>query len=74
MVYPWRYRTSDHNVNGIKMKEDKFSYRQALVMGGGMMTGLGVGFFLLQSMGGLAFVGSLMAGIGLGLLFSAIIK
>jgi len=56
------------------MKEDKFSYRQALVMGGGMMTGLGVGFLLLPSMGGLAFIGSLMAGIGLGLLFSAIIK
>ncbi len=56
------------------MSKNKLNHRQALAMGGGMMTGLGVGFFLLQSMGGLAFVGSLMAGIGLGLLFSAIIK
>ena len=56
------------------MSKNEFNHRQALAMGGGMMTGLGVGFFLLQSMGGLAFVGSLMAGIGLGLLFSAIIK
>jgi len=46
------------------MSKNEFNHRQALAMGGGLMTGLGLGFFLLQTMGG----------IGIGLLLSAIIK
>lgn len=56
------------------MSKNEFNHRQALAMGGGLMTGLGLGFFLLQTMGGLVFVGSIIGGIGIGLLLSAIIK
>ena len=42
-----------------------------LIMGGTTMIGLGVGFFLLE-ISSLAFVGSLMTGIGLGLLIAPI--
>jgi len=40
-------------------------------VGGGLLLGLGVGFFFLQ-VSPLAFVGSLLAGLGLGLLVAAI--
>ena len=39
--------------------------------GGGFMLGLGVGFFVLKPLGALAFVGSILAGIGLGLIVAA---
>ena len=48
-----------------KNKMDKSSW----VIGGGAMLGIGVGFFLLH-ISALYFVGSTMAGIGLGLLLS----
>jgi hypothetical protein len=42
-------------------------------IGGGVVLGLGVGlFFLPQS--GLAFVGSLLGGLGLGLIITAVIS
>ena len=41
-------------------------------VGGGVLLGLGVGFFFLQE-SALAFVGSLIGGIGLGLMVAAII-
>ena len=42
-------------------------------VGGGLMLGLGVGFFFLPE-SALAFVGSLLAGLGLGLIIAAIIS
>lgn len=52
------------------MKEDKSSW----AIGGGVMLGLGIGFIMLQMYGGLAFVGSLIGGVGLGLILSAMIS
>ena len=40
-------------------------------IGGGLMIGIGVGFFFLPN--ALAFVGSILAGLGLGLVTTAII-
>ena len=42
-------------------------------IGGGLLAGLGVGFFFLQQ-SGLAFVGSLLAGLGIGLVIASIIS
>jgi hypothetical protein len=49
-------------------KEDKSTW----AIGGGLLLGLGVGFFFLQ-VSALAFVGSILAGLGLGLLMTSII-
>jgi len=48
---------------------DKSTY----AIGGGLLLGLGVGFFFLQ-VSPLAFVGSILAGLGLGLLVTSIIS
>jgi len=53
-----------------KCCEDKGSW----AIGGGVMLGLGVGFIILPIYGGLAFVGSLIGGVGLGLILSAMIS
>jgi hypothetical protein len=50
-------------------KEDKSTW----AVGGGLLIGLGVGFFFLPE-SALAFVGSMLAGLGLGLLIAAIIS
>lgn len=50
-------------------KEDKGSW----AIGGGLMLGLGAGFFLLQT-SALYFVGCIMAGLGLGLILAALIS
>jgi hypothetical protein len=42
-------------------------------VGGGVLLGLGVGFFFLQK-SALAFVGCILAGIGLGLFVTAILS
>ena len=42
-------------------------------IGGGLLIGLGVGFFFLQE-SALAFVGSILAGIGLGLLIASFLS
>ncbi len=42
------------------------------VVGGGLLVGLGVGFFFLPD--ALAFVGSLLAGLGLGLVLAPLVK
>jgi hypothetical protein len=47
--------------------------KSAWAVGGGLLMGLGVGFFFLQG-SPLAFVGSLLAGLGLGLLIAAILS
>ena len=49
------------------MAKEKSSW----AVGGGTLLGLGVGLFLLPD--GLAFAGSLIAGIGIGLIASSII-
>jgi len=49
-------------------KQDKSSW----AVGGGLLVGLGAGFFFLPN--ALAFVGSLIGGLGLGLLAAAIIS
>ena len=49
-------------------KDDKSTW----AIGGGLLLGLGVGFFFLQA-SALAFVGCIIAGLGLGLLITSII-
>ena len=50
-------------------KEDKSSW----AAGGGVLLGIGVGFFFLPD-SPMAFVGSLLAGLGLGLMITSIIS
>ena len=50
-------------------EEDKSTW----AIGGGLLLGLGVGFFFLQQ-SALAFVGSMIGGLGLGLLVTSIIS
>ena len=47
--------------------------RSMWAMGGGLMLGLGVGFFYLQT-SVLAFVGSILAGLGVGLIVTAVLS
>lgn len=42
-------------------------------IGGGLLIGLGVGFFFLKA-SALAFVGSMLAGLGLGLMVTSILS
>lgn len=51
------------------IKDDKSTW----ATGGGVLVGIGVGFFFLPT-SPLAFVGSIMAGLGLGLIVTAIIS
>lgn len=53
----------------IVKKDDKSTW----ATGGGLLVGVGVGFFFLQT-SALAFVGSILAGLGLGLIITAIIS
>jgi hypothetical protein len=50
-------------------KEDKSTW----AIGGGLLLGLGVGFFFLKE-SALVFVGCLIAGLGLGLLITSILS
>lgn len=50
-------------------KEDRSTW----AVGAGLLIGLGVGFFLLKQ-SALAFVGSTLAGLGFGLLMTAILS
>ncbi len=50
-------------------KDDKSTW----AIGGGVLIGIGVGFFFLQ-VSPLAFVGSILAGLGLGLVLTSIIS
>ncbi len=50
-------------------KNDKSSW----ATGGGLLMGMGVGFFFLQT-SPLAFVGCILAGLGLGLMATALIS
>ena len=53
----------------INKKNDKSTW----AVGGGILIGIGVGFFFIQK-SALAFVGSMLAGLGLGLLITALIS
>ena len=50
-------------------KDDKSTW----AIGGGILIGIGVGFFFLQT-SPLAFVGSILVGLGIGLMITAIIS
>jgi len=50
-------------------KDDKSTW----AIGGGVLIGIGVGFFFLQK-SPLAFVGSMLAGLGIGLVITAVIS
>ena len=52
-----------------KKNDDKSTW----AIGGGVLIGIGVGFFFLQE-SPLAFVGSMLIGLGLGLMITAIIS
>jgi hypothetical protein len=52
---------------------DKRTDRSTWTIGGGVILGLGVGLFFLPH-SALAFVGSLLGGLGLGLMITAIIS
>ncbi|WP_163710148.1 hypothetical protein [Mangrovibacterium lignilyticum] len=52
-----------------KNKEDKSTW----AIGGGLLAGLGIGFFFLQT-SVLAFVGCIIAGLGIGLILTSIIS
>ena len=50
-------------------KDDKSTW----AIGGGLLMGIGVGFFFLQQ-SPLAFVGSILVGLGIGLVLTALIS
>ncbi|UPW19689.1 hypothetical protein M0C34_05250 [Agarivorans sp. TSD2052] len=52
---------------------DSIKDRSTWAIGGGTLVGLGIGFFFLQH-SALAFIGSLIAGLGFGLLVTAILS
>ena len=52
---------------------DKKNDKSTWAVGGGLLIGIGVGFFFLQE-SPLAFVGSLLAGLGMGLVITALIS
>ena len=54
------------------MSNEKYN-KSGWAIGGGILLGLGVGFFFLQT-NVLAFVGSILAGLGLGLILVPIIE
>ena len=51
-------------------QEDKSTW----AIGGGVLLGVGVGFFFLKASGVLAFVGSILCGLGMGLIITSIIS
>jgi len=54
-------------------KTDKKDDKSSWAIGGGLLMGMGVGFFFLQQ-SPLAFIGCMLAGLGLGLLTTSIIS
>jgi Na+/melibiose symporter-like transporter len=54
-------------------KKNKLDDKSTWAIGGGLLIGLGVGFFFLQE-SALAFVGSMLAGLGLGLVIASLIS
>jgi hypothetical protein len=56
----------------IKRRGKNMGKRNSWAVGGGLLLGLGVGFFFVQD-SPLVFVGCLLGGLGLGLLITALI-
>ena len=56
-------------MGAMKNDDDKSTW----AIGGGVLLGTGVGFFFLQQ-SALAFVGSVLAGLGLGLIVTSVIS
>jgi hypothetical protein len=54
-------------------KTDKHEDKSTWAIGGGLLMGLGVGFFFLP-VSALAFVGCVLAGLGFGLIITSIIS
>ena len=54
-------------------KKNKLDDKSTWAIGGGLLIGLGVGFFFLPE-SALAFVGSILAGLGLGLVIASLIS
>jgi len=54
-------------------KKNRMSDKSAWAVGGGLLIGLGVGFFFLPE-SPLTFVGSMLAGLGLGLLIASFLS
>ena len=54
-------------------KKNRMSDKSAWAVGGGLLVGLGVGFFFLPE-SPLTFVGSMLAGLGLGLLIASFLS
>jgi len=54
-------------------KKHKNEDKSTWAIGGGLLLGIGIGFFFLQ-VNPLAFVGCILAGLGLGLLITSIIS
>ena len=54
-------------------KKHKNEDKSTWAVGGGLLLGIGIGFFFLK-INPLAFVGCILAGLGLGLLITAIIS
>ncbi len=52
---------------------DKKNDKSTWAIGGGVLIGIGVGFFFLPA-SPLAFVGSILAGLGIGLVITALIS
>ena len=52
---------------------DRKDDRSTWAIGGGLLLGLGVGFFFLRE-SALAFVGSMLSGLGLGLMVTSILS
>ena len=52
---------------------DKKDDKSTWAIGGGVILGIGIGFFFLQT-SALAFVGSILTGLGLGLVVTALIS
>ena len=55
------------------VQSGKIEDKSTWAIGGGLLLGLGVGFFFLQT-SALAFVGCILAGLGLGLILTSIIS
>jgi len=56
-------------MDNAKKNDDKSTW----ATGGGLLIGLGIGFFFLQT-SALLFIGCLLAGLGLGLILTSIIS
>jgi hypothetical protein len=54
-------------------KTTKKEDRSTWIIGGGLLMGMGVGFFFLHQ-NPLAFVGSMFVGLGLGLVFATLVS